>query len=77
MTRKLVARKVTGCRSCFQPIQIGSDILWIPEFGAWHAECPTPEICPECNQRHSTRVKNCSELGDEPWDPNDVSLGEW
>ncbi|MCA9639144.1 MAG: hypothetical protein H6718_03250 [Polyangiaceae bacterium] len=37
--REIVARRSTRCVVCGDAIQVGSDIFWSRDQGAWHVSC--------------------------------------
>ncbi|MEZ4230886.1 MAG: hypothetical protein R3B89_17055 [Polyangiaceae bacterium] len=37
--REIVARRSTRCVVCGEAIQVGSDIFWARDQGAWHVSC--------------------------------------
>ena len=61
---RLVAKKQSYCRKCSDPIIIGTRILWYPQYGAEHVECPKFKSCPNCNIEHS-KLSPCNGGFDE------------
>jgi hypothetical protein len=42
--REMIARRSTRCVVCGEAIQIGADIYWQRDHGAWHVACDRGRI---------------------------------